>query len=66
MPPAGRFESAWPCFRHRGTPPLRTQPEDYGIDAHAEVVDGEDMRGRLLALQIKSGNSWFREAAAEG
>lgn len=27
---------------------LREQPpEDYGIDAHAEVVDGEDARGRL-------------------
>ncbi|MYZ34984.1 DUF4365 domain-containing protein [Streptomyces sp. SID4917] len=46
---------------------FREQPtEDYGIDAHAEVVDGEDVRGRLLALQIKSGMSWFREAAPEG
>ncbi|WP_419503868.1 DUF4365 domain-containing protein [Lentzea aerocolonigenes] len=32
---------------------FREQPtEDYGIDAHVEVVDGEDVRGRLLALQI--------------
>ncbi|WP_424211044.1 DUF4365 domain-containing protein [Streptomyces sp. BI20] len=46
---------------------FREQPtEDYGIDAHAEVVDGEDVRGRLLALQIKSGMSWFRETAPGG
>ncbi|MDX2548271.1 DUF4365 domain-containing protein [Streptomyces sp. WI04-05B] len=46
---------------------FREQPtEDYGIDVHAEVVDGEDVRGRLLALQIKSGKSWFRESAPEG
>jgi hypothetical protein len=25
--------------------------EDYGIDAHNEVDDGEDVSGRLLALQ---------------
>lgn len=46
---------------------FRDQPtEDYGIDAHAEVVDGEDVRGRLLALQIKGGMSYFREAAPKG
>jgi hypothetical protein len=46
---------------------FREQPtEDYGIDAHAEVVDGENVRGRLLALQIKGGPSWFKEAASGG
>jgi hypothetical protein len=46
---------------------FREQPtEDYGIDAHAEVVDGEDVRGRLLALQIKGGKSWFRERGPDG
>jgi hypothetical protein len=46
---------------------FREQPtEDYGIDARIEVVDGEDVRGRLLALQIKSGKSWFKEAAPGG
>jgi len=46
---------------------FREQPtEDYGIDAHAEVVDGEMVRGRLLALQIKSGLSWFRESGPGG
>ena len=44
---------------------FRAQPtEDYGIDPHAEVVDGEDVRGRLLALQIKGGVSWFAEPRA--
>ena len=43
---------------------FREQPtEDFGIDAHTEVVDGDDVRGRLLAIQIKSGESWFKEAA---
>lgn len=46
---------------------FREQPtEDYGIDAHVEVVDGEDVRGRLLALQIKSGESWFDQPTAGG
>lgn len=46
---------------------FRNQPtEDYGIDAHSEVVDGEDVRGRLLALQIKSGESFFKESGPGG
>jgi hypothetical protein len=46
---------------------FREQPtEDYGIDAHVEIVDGENVRGRLLALQIKSGASWFHEPADGG
>jgi hypothetical protein len=46
---------------------FRNQPtEDFGIDAHAEVVDGEDVRGRLLALQIKSGESSFKESGPGG
>ncbi|QKW23991.1 DUF4365 domain-containing protein [Kitasatospora sp. NA04385] len=46
---------------------FREQPtEDYGIDAHVEVVDGEEVRGRLLALQIKSGESFFGEATRGG
>lgn len=46
---------------------FRNQPtEDYGIDAQTEVVDGEDVRGRLLALQIKSGTSWFKETGPGG
>ncbi|MEU8763021.1 DUF4365 domain-containing protein [Streptomyces sp. NPDC048659] len=46
---------------------FREQPkEDYGIDAHVEVVDEERVRGRLLALQIKSGSSWFKEPGPGG
>lgn len=46
---------------------FREQPtEDYGLDAHVEVVDGEDVRGRLLALQIKGGASRFKEQGPGG
>src|SRR5260370_36710345 len=41
--------------------------EDYGIDAHVEPFDGPDRPiGRMLALQIKSGDSYFREDADGG
>jgi len=39
---------------------------DVGIDAHLEIVLEGRPTGRLLALQIKSGESYFREAIAEG
>jgi len=45
---------------------FRDQPtEDYGIDAHVEVVDGDAVTGRLLGFQIKSGESFFNEPAGE-
>lgn len=34
--------------------------DDYGIDAHVEVVEDEAATGKLLALQIKSGPSFFK------
>lgn len=41
---------------------FREQPiNDYGIDAHAEPKDGETPTGQLVALQIKSGESYFRK-----
>ncbi|GAB3901209.1 DUF4365 domain-containing protein [Kibdelosporangium lantanae] len=40
--------------------------EDYGVDAQVEVVDGGTVRGKLLALQIKSGVSFFREPGPGG
>lgn len=41
---------------------FREQPiSDYGIDAHVEIVNGDYPSGRLLALQIKSGDSYFRK-----
>lgn len=46
---------------------FREQPtEDYGIDAQVEIVEGEAVTGKLLALQIKSGPSWFRRACPGG
>ena len=46
---------------------FREQPtEDYGIDAHAEVVDEGDVTGKLLAIQIKGGLSWFKEPGPGG
>lgn len=46
---------------------FREQPtEDFGIDAHVEVVDGTSVRGRLLGLQIKSGESFFNEPGPGG
>lgn len=34
---------------------------DWGIDAHIEIVDSQGPTGRLIALQIKSGRSFFRK-----
>ncbi len=46
---------------------FREQPtEDYGIDAQVEIVEGEAVSGKLLALQIKSGPSWFKQAGPGG
>ncbi|MCK4840414.1 MAG: DUF4365 domain-containing protein [Methylococcales bacterium] len=45
----------------------REQPvSDYGIDAHIELVEGETVTGKLIALQIKTGLSWFREPISQG
>lgn len=41
---------------------FREQPiSDVGIDAHMEMVDTTGKVKQLLALQIKSGESWFKE-----
>lgn len=46
---------------------FREQPTlDYGIDAQIEVVDGTNVTGRLLAVQIKSGSSFFAHPTADG
>lgn len=39
---------------------------DVGIDAHLEIVVEGRATGRLLALQIKSGDSYFREPVQDG
>lgn len=41
---------------------FREQPiSDWGIDAQIEITDGEQPTGKLIALQIKSGKSFFRK-----
>jgi hypothetical protein len=41
---------------------FREQPiEDYGIDAHVEFIEKGQATGKLIALQIKSGDSWFQQ-----
>lgn len=46
---------------------FREQPtDDFGIDAHIEVVDEGKATGRLLGLQIKGGDSWFGEPSDDG
>lgn len=39
---------------------------DYGIDAQVEVVENGGIKGKLLAVQIKSGESYMREALPDG
>ncbi len=38
----------------------RQLESDFGIDAHAEIVENGQPTGQLIALQIKSGPSFFR------
>ena len=46
---------------------FRTQPIlDHGIDAQVEPCWNGAASGRLIALQIKAGRSWFRESADGG
>jgi Domain of unknown function (DUF4365) len=46
---------------------FRDQPiSDQGIDAHAEKAPGGVGTGRLLAMQIKSGPSYFRKPTKNG
>ncbi len=41
--------------------------EDYGIDAHIEVVaHDESVTGRMIGAQVKSGMSWFSKRVNEG
>lgn len=39
--------------------------QDYGIDAHIEIVEKERPTGKLIALQIKAGTSFFEEETAD-
>src|SRR4051794_18394478 len=42
------------------------ETSDQGIDAHIEKAPNEVGTGRLLAVQIKSGSSYFREPVDDG
>ncbi|WP_353932166.1 DUF4365 domain-containing protein [Okeanomitos corallinicola TIOX110] len=45
----------------------RPQPlRDIGIDAQIEVVENNKSTAELIALQIKSGDSWFKETNEQG
>lgn len=45
---------------------FREQPiDDIGIDAHMEFTESSGKTKQLLALQIKSGESWFKEKKDE-
>ncbi len=39
---------------------------DFGIDMHVETVQDSRPTGRLIALQVKSGTSYFSEPTADG
>jgi hypothetical protein len=46
---------------------FRPQPlRDIGIDAHIEVVENGESKAEMLALQIKSGKSWFKKTSEQG
>ncbi len=38
---------------------------DYGIDAHAELIEGDSATGRLLGVQIKSGQSYLSKSVGD-
>ena len=54
-----QFERAGYIFREQTT-------SDYGIDAQIELIDKDEVTGKLIALQIKSGPSWFQEEHGGG
>ena len=51
----GAFEALGFAFRVQ-------HDEDYGVDAHAELIEDERPTGRLLGIQLKTGPSYFKES----
>lgn len=46
---------------------FREQPtDDYGVDAQIETIENGYATGKLIAVQIKSGESYFEETTSEG
>lgn len=52
-------------FSERGWLFREQTTHDYGIDAHVEIVEEQRPTGKLIALQIKSGASFFKEESAD-
>jgi len=55
---AAAFERLNLAFREQAV-------SDFGIDAHAELIQGEEATGRLLAIQVKSGPSYLADADSD-
>jgi len=46
---------------------FREQPiSDFGIDAHAEIVENHTPTGKLIAFQIKSGERYLKQSNTDG
>lgn len=46
---------------------VRDQPtSDFGIDAHIEIIEDGLATGKLIAVQVKCGTSWFRSPVDDG
>jgi hypothetical protein len=48
-------------FSHNGWIFREQTTHDYGIDAHVEIVENQRPTGKLIAIQIKAGQSFFKE-----
>ena len=46
--------------------PRELPQPDRGVDLYVETSDTERLSGRLLAVQVKAGPSYFKESTAEG
>ena len=54
-----KFEGIGFAFREQS-------PRDFGIDAHAELIEFGQPTGRILAIQLKTGFSYFSERGEDG
>jgi len=42
------------------------QENDFGIDGYIELVSGENVTGKLVGIQLKHGNSYFKNKTQYG
>lgn len=52
-------------FSERGWLFREQMTHDYGIDAHVEIFNGNYPTGKIIAIQIKSGESFFKEEKSD-